>query len=232
MDLRLGWDLGLPADQAEAEKRLNDEKPYVLILSPMCLAFSQLQSLNTKPERLAELLKQGRLHLEFACRLARQQVDRGGRVLFEHPWAATSWREPCLEALLALEEMRRVRCDQCQFGQTAVDADGSVGPARKATGFMTNDEIIANAVERRCFGGHQHVQLLQGRAKACEKYPPRLVAAILRALRQSMCAAGCGEAEGLVGRDRQLVIAAVEAGSHLEEPEPLSLPNSTRAGQA
>ena len=66
---RLGWDLGLRADQAEAEKRLNDEKPYVLILSPMCLAFSQLQSLNTKPERLAELLKQGRLHLEFACAL-------------------------------------------------------------------------------------------------------------------------------------------------------------------
>ena len=37
-----------------------------------------------------------------------------------------------------------------------------------------------------------------------EKYPPLLVAAILRALRQSMRAAGCGEAQGLLGKDRQL----------------------------
>ena len=67
---------------------------------------------------------------------------------------------------------------------------------------------------------------MNGRAKACEKYPPRLLAAILRALRQSMPAAGCGEAQGLMGRGRQLTIAALEAGPTLEEPE-LSLPDST-----
>ena len=106
-----------------------------------------------------------------------------GRVLFEHPWTASSWNEPCLKKLLAIDGMRMVRCDQCQFGMTSVDDAGNVGPARKATGFMTNDEYIAEAVDRHCFGGHNHVQLLNGRAKACEKYPPRLVAAILRALR-------------------------------------------------
>ena len=42
-----------------------------------------------------------------------------------------------------------------------------------------------------------------------------MVAAVLRALRQSMRAAGCGEAQGLKGRDRQLMIAAVEAGPTL-----------------
>ena len=65
---------------------------------------------------------------------------------------------------------------------TSVESEGTVGPACKATGFMTNDLYIAEAVNRRCFGGHDHVQLLSGRAKSCEKYPPRLVAAILRAL--------------------------------------------------
>ena len=78
---------------------------------------------------------------------------------------------------------------------------------------MTNDEYI---VDRRCFGGHDHIQLLNGRAKACEKYPLRLVAAIPHALRQSMRAARCGEAQGLMGRDRQLTIAALEAGPTLE----------------
>ena len=80
---------------------------------------------------------------------------------------------------------------------TSVDDAGNVGPARKATGFMTNDEYITEAVDRRYFGGHDHIQLLGCRAKACERYPPRLVAAMLRALRQSMRATGCGEAQGL-----------------------------------
>ena len=67
---------------------------------------------------------------------------------------------------------------------TSVGGAANVGPARKAREFMTNDECIAEAVDS-CFGGHDHV---------CEKYLPRLVAVILRALRKSTRAAGCGEA--------------------------------------
>ena len=52
-----------------------------------------------------------------------------------------------LKKLLAIDGMRRVRCDQCQFGMTSLDDAGNVGPARKATGFMTNDEYIAEAVD-------------------------------------------------------------------------------------
>ena len=74
--------------------------------------------------------------------------------------------------------------------KTSVGCEGTVGPACKATGFMTIDEYIAEAVNRHCFGGHDHIQSLSGSAKSCEKYHPRLVAAILRALRQSMRAAG------------------------------------------
>ena len=55
---------------------------------------------------------------------------------------------------------------------TSVDGAGNVGPAQKATGFMTNDEYIADAVDRFCFGGHEHIQLLNSRAKACEMCPP------------------------------------------------------------
>ena len=106
-----------------------------------------------------------------------------------------------------------------------------MGLARKVTGFMPNDEYIAEALYRRCFGGHDHIQLLNGRAKACEKYLPQLVAAILRALRQSMRAAGCGEAQGLMGRDGHLTIATLEVGPTLEEPELLSLLDSTDSAQ-
>ena len=61
---------------------------------------------------------------------------------------------------------------------------------------MTNDECIAEAVERRCFGGHDQIQLLTSIAEACEKNSPRLVAAILRASRQSMRASRCGTRAG------------------------------------
>ena len=46
-----------------------------------------------------------------------------------------------------------------------------------------------------------------------------------------MRAAGCGEAQGLLGRGRQLTIAALEAGPTLEEPELLSLPDCTDSAQ-
>ena len=127
--------------------------------------------------------------------------------------------------------MRCVRCDHCQFGMTTVDSEGNVGLACKATVFVTNDEYIAEAVNRHCFGGHDHIELLSSRAKSCEKYSPRSVAAILRALRQSMQAAERGEAQRMMGRDRQLTIAAVEAGPTLEKLELLSLPDKADGDQ-
>ena len=193
--------------------------------SPPGPSLSRLQ--HAKPDELAELREQGKRHLAFAGSMARLQIERGGRVLFEYPLTASE--EPCLWKLRLIDGTRCVRCDQCQFGMTSVDSEGIVGPACEATGFMTNGEYIAEAVNRHCFGGHDHIQLLSGRAKSCEKYPSRLVAAILCALRQSMRAAGRGEAQKMMGRDRQLTIAAVEAGPTLEEP--LSLPDDADGDQ-
>ena len=120
MDLRLGWDLGQRADQVKAEKRLR------LILSPMCLSLSRLQ--HAKPDELAELREQGKRHLEFACSLARLQIERRGRVLFEYPLAASE--ERCLWKLRSIDGMRCVQCDQCQFGMTSVESEGNVGLAQ------------------------------------------------------------------------------------------------------
>ena len=186
----------------------------------MCLSLSLSRLQHAKADELAELREQGKRHLDFVCSLARLQIGRGGRVLFEYPLASSE--EPCLWKLRSIDGMRCVRCDQCQFGMASVDSVENVGLACKATGFMTNDEYIAEAVDRHCFGGHDHIQLLSGSGKSCEKYHPRLVVAILRALRQSMRAAGRGEAAEMMGRDRQLTIAAVEAGPTLEEQELLS----------
>ena len=84
---------------------------------------------------------------------------------------------------------------------------------RSVTGFMTNDENIAEAGTR----SHPVVE------RQSEIFP-RSVAAILRALRQSMRAAGRGEAQRKVGRDRRLTIAPVEVAPTLEEAELLLAP--------
>ena len=62
-----------------------------------------------------------------------------------------------LEKLLAIHGMLRVRCDQCRFEMTSVDDAENVGPACKATEFMTNHVYIVEAVDRRCFSGHGHI---------------------------------------------------------------------------
>ena len=217
MDLRLGWDLSLRADQVEAEKKLSDEKPHLLILSPTC------SSLSTSTDELAELREQA--NVIWSLHAVWQESWNVDAFSLSIPWRRRRSRA------CGTDGMRCVRCDQCQFGMTSFDSEGNVGPACKATGFMRNDEHIAAAVDRHCFGGHDHIQLLSGRAKSCEKYPPRLVAAILRALRQSMRAAGRGEAQKRMGRDRQLTIAAVEARPTLEEPELVSFPDDADGNQ-
>ena len=123
-------------------------------------------------------------------------------------------------------------CDQCQFGMLLqLTGWGTWDWHARTQGSRRTVSTYAEAVDRHCFGGHDHIQLLSGRAKSCEKYPPRLVAAILRALRQSMRAEGRGEAQRMMGRDRQLTIAAVEAGPTLEDPGLLSLPDNADGDQ-
>ena len=56
MDLRLGLDLGQRADQVKAEKRLSDEKPHLLILTPpRTIPCVVLGDLVTAPSRSTAL---------------------------------------------------------------------------------------------------------------------------------------------------------------------------------
>ena len=159
-------------------------------------------------------------------RLQHTQPDElaGGRVLFEYPLAASE--EPCLWKLRSIDGMRCVRCDQCQFGMMSVDSEC------EATGFMTNDEHIAEAVKQTLLWWTRQHPVVEWQSEIfVQMYPPRLLAAILRGLRQSMRAAGRGEAQRMMGQDRQPTIAAVEAGPTLEEPELLSLPDNVDGDQ-
>ena len=94
MDLRLGWDLGQRADQVKAEKRLSDEKPTFSHFESHVLVSLSLDC-NT-PSQMSWQKCGSRANVIWSLHavLTRLQIERGGRVLFEYPLAASE--EPCL----------------------------------------------------------------------------------------------------------------------------------------
>ena len=77
------------------------------------------------------------------------------------------------------------------------------------------------AVDRRCFGGHDHIQFVERQGKGLPKVSSG-GGDIARFATEHAC-------RGM--RHRQLTIAAVEAGPTLEEPELLSILDSTDSAQ-
>ena len=104
----------------------------------------------------------------------------------EHPERATSWNLDEMAQLSTIGGVYVVKCDQCMFGLTTWATwghrRGDLSAERKPTKFMTNSYSIARELERTCDGSHSHQPLVDGRAKAAERYPPTLCRAICRGL--------------------------------------------------
>ena len=59
MDLTTGWDFTRRGHQLKAERLLDQQKPFVLIGSPPCTAFTQLQSQSPASENKGDASKSG-----------------------------------------------------------------------------------------------------------------------------------------------------------------------------
>ena len=94
MNLLTGWDLTDSHVGALARRLLESLAVLVLILSPPCTAFSQLQELwNYKHMTNAAVeakWREGMAHLTFAVGCAIAQHQAGRVCLLEHPAGATS----------------------------------------------------------------------------------------------------------------------------------------------
>ena len=136
------WDFNDPAQRRKAEALINEQKPLLLIGSPMCTAFSNIQNLNKMkrdPAVVEKEYEKARVHLKWCCQLYMAQINKGAYFLHEHPAGATSWRLPEVLEVLECEGVRRIVADQCQFGQQTDAGD----PLKKPTGFMSNaDELL------------------------------------------------------------------------------------------
>ena len=91
-DLAAGWDLNDEKARDHAVKKIMDEKPEFLILSPKCTAFSTLVALSDRSgHNYQRVLAECMLHLGFVLRLIWVQIQVGRYFMFEHPWSAWSW---------------------------------------------------------------------------------------------------------------------------------------------
>ena len=110
-DLRSGWDLDDPQAQKAVWEHLRTERPLLVVGSPECKAFSALHNLNPDSPKYRATLEAGRRHLEFVSRVYEYQSEQGRLFLHEHPLAATSWREPCIQRVAGLPRAQVAKCD-------------------------------------------------------------------------------------------------------------------------
>ena len=188
------WDFDVEAKRQKAEQKVRDEKPMVLIGSPMCTAFCRWQALNNLKRDghvVEEELRRAKMHLDFVVHLYRIQIEGGRLFLHEHPASATSWRHDTVEQIMQLPGVHRIIGDQCQYGAQARRGARAGDPVRKPSGFMSNGPLILKELGKRCSGkngwcsrrkGGQHVTASGQVAKDAAIYPDGLCRAIIKGI--------------------------------------------------
>ena len=90
------WDFNCKTMRNCAVRLLLEDKPRLLIGSPMCGPFSTMNQINyarMTTEEVQQKLDYGRKHLEFCMKLYEIQWREGRYFLHEHPDGASSWQE-------------------------------------------------------------------------------------------------------------------------------------------
>ena len=194
------WDLSDHPTRERVIKLVEAEKPMLIIGSPPCTMFSQLQSLvkhMTDEHIWNQRMEQAVEHLRFCMFLYLKQVKDGRYFLHEHPSGASSWYDGAVQEVLAHPGVIHVQSHMCRFGMTtSVPCSEERKLVLKPTGFMTNSPEVARMLDRRCSNKegtetHDHGSLIGGgRARAAQGYPPQLCSAILKGLRNQLKADG------------------------------------------
>lgn len=213
------WDFDDKVMRDRALQRVKEERPMLLIGSPMCTAFSTWQRINDKnrsPVVVAAEKKRAIKHLESCVQLYLAQTAGGRYYLHEHPAYASSWQTGVIEGPMSEKGTIRVVGDQCVYG--AADEEGS--PVKKPTGFMTNSPAIAGELSARCMGRHgacsrpeggMHRQCRGKVAQMAAVYDFKLCRAILVGFRKQM---------NMDGKCKDGFICLVESGTERSEAMP------------
>ena len=182
------WDFNSAEKRQKVIDRVKSEQPFLLIGCPPCTVFSQLFKMNVHKlgrARVSKMIREGIAHVEFCIQLYRLQIEGGRYFLHEHPTGAWSWKLPSMINLLSDPRVEKREGHMCPHSMTSEDKQGTA-PVLKPTSWVSNSSAVLSEVALKCEGGHRHVHLTHGRARAAQVYPEHLCYAILRGLRNQL----------------------------------------------
>ncbi len=173
---------------------VDQDKPFCLILSPMCGPFSSLQNFNYSTmdtddvrRKIAEAL----IHIKFSVELCISQHLAGRLFIFEHPAGASSWVSEALTILGNIEGVLQANFDFCTLGMKVGERPNSESktvPVKKRTKVMTNSTALHSLlVQAQCQGRHSlHADLSNGLASECQVYPDKFCRIICEAIKKEL----------------------------------------------
>ena len=180
------WDFNKLDMRARVVAELEKDQPEMLILSPMCGPFGQLQGLKYSKLSLDEVeskLREGMTHLKFAIMMCEKQTAKGRYFMFEHPAGARSRAIETVKKVVRLPNVVTVDFDFCKFNMKSTDPSGE-GLVKKRIRIMTNSSKLAKRLfSAQCSGDHRHVTLTNYRAGSCQKYTDEFCHEVCMAVR-------------------------------------------------
>ena len=163
------WDFTNQREQAQLWGLLDRRPPKLLMASPSCTAFSSLQRV-TKIDMPTSTREQGLMLLKVAVKVCMLQVNSSNVFIFEYPVGASSWKEECVIELVNMSGVQSFVLDQCMKGLESQDREGRA-PTMKTTRILTNATGAEKILSTRCDHRHRHVERINNKAQAAEKYP-------------------------------------------------------------
>ena len=167
-DLTTGFDLNTRRDQLKVRQIVEELKPLVVIMSPVCTPFGPRAYLNRtiNQETYQRSYNEAVIHGRFCGNLALLQYKSGRYFVTEHPYPSLLFDEEIWRVVLQLPDTRRTVFDQCRTGLKG--HDGLL--AKKPTQLISNsEELLQPFCNLRCTGNHNHSDTA-GRTKALQKY--------------------------------------------------------------
>ncbi|CAK9083291.1 Integrase catalytic domain-containing protein, partial [Durusdinium trenchii] len=146
-----------------------------------------MQNMNLVKRDFIKRLREAKVLLRFAVKVIEEVINYGGVYLLEQPLTSKAWMETVLQQIMNREDCILAQCDQCQYGLQ----DYHGGKMKKSTGWITNSPQIANRLDKKCDGTHEHTHVLgssggQNRSTQAQIYPRPLIQAILDGYREEI----------------------------------------------
>ena len=116
---KTGWNFETARDRRRLLRKLVEEEPDEVLVSPTCRLWSPLQeiSLAAHPERRAKLMEARKEDhdtvLTFVAMIYEKQRRSGRHCHLEHPWTSRAWMTRAFNRLRG----HRTYVDQCQYGR-------------------------------------------------------------------------------------------------------------------